>query len=184
MKQQLIDLITESLGAIDPQYYKLLTAYNSEGIVRERVFCYELYHQIRQLKDNYGALRNISIHGEIDKSGHTLFEQNDQKNPDFVFHVPGNMIRNSCVVEVKGKINQKKELIKDLNTIGKFILEYNYLFGISICYNYSLSEIKSRLLSGTVRPVGFQFYNKIVLICKKTPDSVVEVCSLDSIYQG
>ena len=40
-------IITDALDGVDEQYYNLKTACKSAGIVRERVFCYELYHQIR-----------------------------------------------------------------------------------------------------------------------------------------
>ena len=34
-------IILEALENVDESYYKIHTTYNSEGIVRERVFCYE-----------------------------------------------------------------------------------------------------------------------------------------------
>lgn len=39
-----IQKITEALDNIEAPYFKLETTYEPSGIVRERVFCYELYH--------------------------------------------------------------------------------------------------------------------------------------------
>ena len=87
--------LSKLLTASRQDYYRLRTTYSEEGIVRERVFCYELYHRIRCLQNN-GRLPCIHIHGEIDKSGHALFEREDQKNPDFIFHVPGQCKEMHC----------------------------------------------------------------------------------------
>ena len=49
--QNCIDMIKSALRNIEMGYFNLVTTYEPSGIVRERVFCYELYHQIRLLID-------------------------------------------------------------------------------------------------------------------------------------
>ncbi len=41
-----IQLIMDSIENVGDDYYKITTTYRTLGIVRERVFCYELYHQM------------------------------------------------------------------------------------------------------------------------------------------
>ena len=96
------DLILCSLDNVEQPYYNLKTTYEPSGIVRERVFCYELYHQIRCLQTKRNEIE-LTLNGEIDKRGHVAFTQEDQKNPDFVFHIQGEMIVNTIVLEVKGR---------------------------------------------------------------------------------
>jgi hypothetical protein len=97
-----LELIKLALGHIDAGYFKLATTYESSGIVRERVFCYELYHQIRRNMDRHHGL---SLNGDIDKRGHVDFKREHRKNPDFVFHIPGEHAGNTLVVEVKGRLD-------------------------------------------------------------------------------
>jgi hypothetical protein len=47
-----MELVKSALRKVEPDFFKVKTTYNTEGIVRERVFCYELYHQMRLLMEN------------------------------------------------------------------------------------------------------------------------------------
>lgn len=47
--QEYIDLIEDALQRIADAYFLLPTIYTRAGITRERIFCYEFYHQIRCL---------------------------------------------------------------------------------------------------------------------------------------
>ena len=47
MVEEYIQLIKAALERVEPGYYRLATTYEPSGIIRERAFCYELYHQIR-----------------------------------------------------------------------------------------------------------------------------------------
>lgn len=133
-----IDLIKRALGRIGPGYFKLTTTYEPSRIVRERVFCYELYHQIRSQMPSDHAL---SLNGEIDKRGHIDFAPEDRKNPDFVFHIPGTHTGNTLVIEVKGTLKRRDEIIEDFTTILNFIDKYQYKAGVFIIYNHSLDEL-------------------------------------------
>jgi hypothetical protein len=139
MNNNYLDLIKTALSGITKDYFRLQTTYASSGIVRERLFCYELYHQMRKLDPN----PDILIHGEIDKSGHKHFEDEDKKNPDFVFHVPGTFESNFLVVEVKGNLDLEG-IEKDFRTIATFIESYQYKAGVFILYNHSLNELIRR----------------------------------------
>ncbi len=134
-----IDLIKAALQEIESGYFNLATTYEPSGIVRERVFCYELYHQIRLLMTDDIP---ISLNGEIDKRGHVDFKKEHRKNPDFVFHIPGTHLGNTIVVEVKGRLDYAKEkILGDFETLFTFVNNYGYQAGIFILYNHSCAEL-------------------------------------------
>lgn len=134
-----IDLIKAALQEIEAGYFNLLTTYEPSGIVRERVFCYELYHQIRLLMT---ADFPISVNGEIDKRGHIDFRKEDRKNPDFVFHVPGTHAGNAIVIEVKGRLDYATNtILGDFETLLNFVNFYGYQSGIFILYNHSYADL-------------------------------------------
>ena len=65
-----LDLVRAGAENVKADYFRLTTTYDTSGIVRERVFCYELYHQMRLLM---GEEVSLFLHGEIDKHGHRDF---------------------------------------------------------------------------------------------------------------
>lgn len=170
--ESFIQMIKDSLDNVGDEYYKITTNYRTLGIVRERVFCYELYHQMRLVQSDRG-LNDVQIHGEIDKSGHIAFDRNARKNPDFVFHIPGMMQGNAIVVEVKGKIEgtYQEGVYKDIVTLSKFTNNKHYYHsGVLIIYNYTFEEfsrkigefLKNRLQENKVST------DKIIIICKQS----------------
>lgn len=134
-----IDLVKAALQNVESGYFNLATTYEPSGIVRERVFCYEFYHQVRLLMtDDFP----ISLNGEIDKRGHPDFKTKDRKNPDFVFHIPGKHEGNTIVIEVKGRLDYpEREILGDFKTLLTFVKNYNYQSGIFILYNNSYAKL-------------------------------------------
>lgn len=139
-----LPFITDALNHVEQPYFLLPTTYTP--IMRERVFCYEFYHQMRTLQNTpgYPRLSNLYIHAEIDKSGHKDFDKAHQANPDFIFHVPGEFKRNTIVVEVKNRL-EKKGISKDLNTLLTFVSTYQYKIGILIVFNKSITQVSTYL---------------------------------------
>jgi hypothetical protein len=181
----LLGLIMSSLERMPQDYFRITTTYEPLGIVRERAFCYELYHQMRWLQEHQGIM-GISLHGEIDKSGHDLFSRDAQKNPDFIFHVPGTMESNNIVIEVKGNIEgqYREGVFKDIQTLSKFTdKQHKYHLGVFIIYNYSLEEFK-QCISGRIKQ---RVKNKnilvdhIIVLCKKNQNDPMESGSLSSL---
>jgi len=66
---------------------------------RERVYAYELYHQLRV---RWPAEWEYSLAGEVDKRGHPLIRGGllDNAKPDLLIHVPGRMA-NLAAIEIK-----------------------------------------------------------------------------------
>lgn len=137
MAEDLIAIILRAVTNIDQGYFRLQTTYEPSGIVRERVFCYELYHQIRLLQEHNNP---ITLNGEIDKRGHIDFAIEDRVNPDFVFHIPGTHEGNTVVCEVKGALTEG--IVKDFRTLTTFISKYNYRCGIFILYNHTVEQLR------------------------------------------
>jgi len=80
---------------IDAHYFQLPIAGNEEPIYRERVYCYELYHQLRCMLGNGFPYK---LNGEVDKNGHPIIR--NAKKPDFIIHKPGDMEYNLVVIEI------------------------------------------------------------------------------------
>lgn len=135
----ILNVVKSGLNNVGEEYYKVVTTYSDEGISRERVFAYELYHQIRMINNNSGLV----LHAEIDKRGHHDFKKKEQKNPDFIFHVPGEYNLKSVVVELKVDLNAGMK--KDFETLDMFIRNFHYEYGIFIILNFSVDEVKKEI---------------------------------------
>lgn len=72
---------------------------------RERVYCYELYHQIRLLSTKGIGRRagapHLLLSGELDKYGINSVIPGGRQKPDLVWHEPGKSDYNAVVTEVK-----------------------------------------------------------------------------------
>ena len=187
MVESFIQLIRDALENVGDEYYKLTTTYRTLGVVRERIFCYELYHQMRLIQSQRG-LTDIQIHGEIDKSGHFEFDKDAQKNPDFVFHVPGMMEGNAIVVEVKGKLEGTYQdgICKDIRTLSKFTNNTHYYrLGVLIIYNYNLEEFRQKTgqFLKEELPKKQIATDKILILCKKSKSVALEIRKLDDLLE-
>jgi hypothetical protein len=179
MEEIYLDLLRSSLLAIEPEYFILATTYEPSGIVRERVFCYELYHQIRLLMTTNHTL---SLNGEIDKRGHLDFDPEDRKNPDFVFHIPGTHQGNTLVIEVKGHLNSSEAEVKsDFMTLLTFVNKYRYRFGVFILYNHSIDELLNRYSEVLCELKSYQAAHSVILLAIKTAGSEIEELQLSNI---
>lgn len=174
-------IITEALSRVGRGYYRVRTTYDEAGVIRERVFCYEFYHQMRSIM---GGAQPLILHAEIDKSGHRDFEAEDQRNPDFVFHVPGEHTRNTLVVEVKGTLDSVAGVLKDFETLEKFITSYGYRAGVFILYNYSLDVLLRRRTFRKAISLMQEnpAANSIYIVATPEHGIVAEPCLLSSIH--
>lgn len=172
------EIIFKAIESIGSEYFTINTINGKK--VRERVFCYELYHQMRKLQENL-KIQVSTIHGEIDKRGNSKFNSRDRKNPDFVFHLPGSMNANSIVVEVKGKYLTEK-IIKDFSTLNIFTKDYNYKLGVFLIYNYSFNQLKSNITRNITKFETFKDNNKIIILCKKSSKDELEIKTINDLF--
>jgi hypothetical protein len=167
---EIINLIRNALDLVSQEYYEVLTAYKPEGIIRERAFCYELYHHMRSLQE-HRKMNRFYVHGEIDKRGYSLLSEDERRNPDFIFHVPGELKNNFIVCEVKGKLDTKDDVYKDIQTLIRFttgVLEYK--MGVHIVFNYSIADYKEKMSEylKDKEEDNYDMIGKIHVICKKS----------------
>src|SRR5580704_3002684 len=116
--EQLDDILQQATAAIGREYF-LLSIHGADPVHRERVYCYELYHQMRLRwpAPDYSPYR---LNGEIDKGGHPYFKnERGSPKPDLLVHVPGTG-DNHAVIEVKSSRAKAKEIRKDLRTLSRF----------------------------------------------------------------
>ena len=109
------DIVAQAAAAIAPEYF-LLPVHGADAVYRERVYCYELYHQLRSLWPEDCA---YFLNGEIDKQQHPYFEGNRYPKPDFLVHVPGTG-NNFAAIEVKPPGASGKNIQKDIGTLLQF----------------------------------------------------------------
>jgi hypothetical protein len=125
-----------STAAIAYQYF-LLPIAGGDPKYRERVYCYELYHQMRTA----WPLAGYSLNGEVDKSGHPLLrERVGAVKPDLLIHVPGTMSHNLVVMEVKPAFAKNDGIEKDIETLSCFISEANYTNAVYLFYGHEPKE--------------------------------------------
>lgn len=117
---------------IEGHYFQLPVAGSEIPIFRERVYCYELYHQLRFiLGDNFP----YKLDGEVDKAGHPYIEPLlGAKKPDFIVHIPRQMDGNLVVIEVKPITTRINEFRDDLSDLQKLLLEAEYHYAIMLLY--------------------------------------------------
>lgn len=153
----ILHMITESMKKVDKRYYCIPRAEMISPKLRERTYCYELYHQMRIYQEGmngYNDIDKMSIHGEIDKRGDRNFPEGF--NPDFIFHVPGKDAHNIAVVEVK--VNWKREQAKkDFTTLSNMVIKHGYQSGIFVLIGNSQDYINHCINKSEVN----YFYSEI-----------------------
>lgn len=172
-----IALFRKAFDNMPQSYYKVITTYNKDGIVRERAFCYELYHIVRCLQTDKEPL---ILNGEIDKRGHSVFKDKDRKNPDFVFHRQGSFAENELICEVKGIIRNDDGIVKDIKTLSNFVRRYNYSMGLFILYNHSVEEL-SRYLKTHAKALPGVKRDTIYVMAKRSQESELEEIGLEQL---
>jgi len=96
--QEFDQILTTATGNVPERYFQLPVDGQEDPIYRERVYCYELYHQMRSVWPEHSP---YTLGGEVDKSGHRLIRGNglDNAKPDFLVHMPGDMGGNYAIIE-------------------------------------------------------------------------------------
>src|SRR5882724_4375101 len=102
---------------VDDVYMRLPVA-GTDPQYRERVYCYELYHQWRC---QWATRFPYTLSGETDKRKHVHVRGKhlDDIKPDFLVHEPGNMDpgSNLLAVEVKAANAKPANIVNDLQKL-------------------------------------------------------------------
>jgi hypothetical protein len=204
-----ISILREALDRIDQKYYRHILWKHEQWFrtiddienqeereelreyldrYGERVFCYELYHQIRKLMDDGYVDCEVSN----DNEDVVLFQAELKKDqigniihhfpqagtsldkvyiPDFLLHSPGNFRHQELIIEVKSNPYISKTMIKaDLLKIYQFIRNYKYRYGIFLTVNSDPSELFNWLVSDMTNSWlerCLPHRERIVIICKQ-----------------
>lgn len=142
-EKHLIEFILEAMSNVEKSCYDVVMATNEltreKELKRERVYCYELYHQMRLLQKKGKLGSEININAEIDKRGHSIIK--DNFNPDFIIHQQGSMT-NYCTIEVKREFSKDK-IKKDFEKLTCMLNRYNYQIGIFILIHFDEFETEN-----------------------------------------
>ncbi|NOQ26786.1 MAG: hypothetical protein GQ564_15605 [Bacteroidales bacterium] len=137
-------LIKEALTNVGEIYYKQPTVKDGEFKYGERVFCYELYHQLRCMQERF---KDLVISGEAVKSKFQSQDLENNKMPDMLIHNFGMHENNEVIIEAKTDVRSvKKDIEKDFEILNTFTHSdscFNYKLGISLVVNHDLKEYLS-----------------------------------------
>lgn len=154
----LLKLATEK---ITPEYFNI-PLYKGEYISRERVYCYELYHQLRLI---WPEESKFILHGELDKVAHPyLSSLNINQKPDFLVHEPGSMNNNCIVMEIKKHTTADIAILNDFKKIEKFITKVGYSRGVFLMFG-SKAINKSQNIQNILASFSNQLNVEIWLHC-------------------
>lgn len=135
--EQFDDILRQATANISAEYFQLPVD-GGMPIYRERVYCYELYHQMRLLWPKEGT--TLRLNGEVDKKAHPVMSELDMHLaiPDLLVHGPGYMARNFAVIEVKPQTASTPGIEKDVRTLSEFRRFAGYERAIYLHYGREL----------------------------------------------
>lgn len=143
--KELNEFLAIASSKVGSEYF-LLPVHESEEVHRERVYCYELYHQMRRVWFKRED-KDFRLNGEVSKARHPDFVDIGNLVPDLLIHVPGSP-RNYAVVEVKTAVAKIFDIKEDLNKLFKFVSELKnpYERGILLIYGDGSQQAAEALL--------------------------------------
>ncbi len=141
--RELSGLLEEATRRV-PQPYFYLQIDGGNPVYRERVYCYELYHQLRCL---WPTETDFYLNGEPDKSAHPILREMgaDYAKPDLLVHKPGHMSGNHAIIEVKSPMAKAQGIKKDLYTLGLFLRKVGYQRAIYLLFGYEVEAAAERV---------------------------------------
>ncbi len=136
--KELTDILTSATAAIGAEFFKLPID-GGDPVFRERVYCYELYHQMRLLWPPKERCPHV-LNGEVDKQGHPILNRRGFKGqkPDFLVHGPGDMGLNHAVIEVKPSNGRAIRMV--LRSLTLFLNRASYERAIYLIYGERADE--------------------------------------------
>lgn len=139
-----LEALKKATRKVPQNYFQLPVAGQKLPIYRERVYCYELYHQLRvALPHDF----HFSLAGEVDKSGHPIIRTPplNRWKPDFLVHSAGNMKGNLLAVEVKSGLAKSRGIKKDIEMLISCLNHSNYEYGMLLIYGGRSSQWLGKL---------------------------------------
>ena len=163
-----MECLTRAGAKIQSYYHRIPVAGLRDPVFRERVYCYELYHQLRNVS---GDDFPYKLYGEVDKVGHPTIQYFlGAKKPDFIVHKPGDMKHNLVVVEVKPVTVKYEldELREDLKTLQGFLDKAKYYRGIMLVYGNGEFDLPENIRL-EVDELSKEYERRILLVWHRGP---------------
>lgn len=131
------EILRLATASVEENYFHL-SIDGGSPIPRERIYCYELYHQMRL---RWPIRSRYILNGELDKRAHPILRDLgiDRVTPDFLVHTPGSMDGNFAVIEVKNSICARG-IRKDLHTLDLFVRKAGYKRAIYLIYGRGAAD--------------------------------------------
>ncbi|BCG79881.1 hypothetical protein MesoLj113b_34230 [Mesorhizobium sp. 113-3-3] len=157
-------ILEHATAAIPPEYIHLQID-GGDPIYRERVYCYELYHQMRSI---WPAGTPFYLNGEIDKAAHPILVELGAAyaKPDLLVHQPGYMVGNYAIIEVKSARPPLSGIRKDLETLALFRTKVGYKRAIYLLFGNEVNDALLARIEGASKvaskdiPVEIWFHPK------------------------
>lgn len=152
--EELSSILSNATQSISKPYFHL-SIDGGDAIYRERVYCYELYHQMRMIWPNN---TEYYLNGEIDKAAHPILRTLGASfiKPDLLIHKPGYMSGNQVIIEVKTQNVTTSGIRKDLNSLTIFMNQVSYQRGIYLIYGY---DIEPQIMFEKIQSVANEIEN-------------------------
>ncbi len=185
--EEIVSLICDSMGKVGKAYINVSVYNEPTSIRRERIYCYELYHQMRKEYDKRirrsSLWKKLCINAEADKSGIRNYALGI--NPDFIIHQQGTIALNVCTVEVKVRMNSSAGIKKDFESISDMMHKLNYQTGVFVLVGSSLDEFinsirRGRLVRERLKELVREGLNTdmVWVICQKDYQKIIEAVTV------
>jgi len=179
--QQLFEVFLQCLlkepAKMDTHYFQVPVYGTDKRFLRERVYCYELYHLLRiALGNNYPC----KLMGELDKNNNPVIQPiAGAKEPDLLWHEPGEEPNNIAIVEVKALVrfpNNKivtPRIIGDTKKLLKFLHpQIHYRKAIQLLYGHGhLGEVQALAKKISAN----DFADQVMVIWHSGPGSMAQI---------
>ena len=151
--KELTTILKKATKSIEGQYFQL-SLDGGDPVYRERLYCYELYHQIRCL----WPVTNYYLNGEVDKAAHPILKKwgADRKKPDFLVHTPGYMEGNNTIIEVKHIESAPNQILKDFETLTLFTNDVGYKHAVLLFFGFGSIKNLSQKVSNQMKKVEYE----------------------------
>lgn len=163
--QELTQILSSATSAIEHGYFHLQID-GGDPVYRERVYCYELYHQMRL---RWPTPCEFYLNGEVDKASHPILQQlkADHVKPDLLVHRPGYMCGNYAIIEVKSTKAPIKGIRKDIKNLDLFIRKVGYQRAIYLFFGYEINNVLIKRIRriadelNEIKPIEIWFHHEL-----------------------
>jgi len=139
---QFLTLLEEATEGVKDPYFRLPIG-GDDPTFRERVYAYELYHQLRL---RWSPEWRVTLNGEVDKRRHPLLRGGRDSKPDLLVHEPGDQNVNLLVLEIEAANETINGLRLDLQKLKVFITDGQYIKGVLLLFgDGDMHELRRRL---------------------------------------